>query len=497
MFVGYSGSDSHVRGSIAAFDAETGKEVWRFWTVPGDPAKGFESKTVENAAKTWSGPSWWKQGGGGVWEPITYDAATGLVLFGTSKSFLGESATGQSVLPGAKLYSGSIVAVRADTGEYVWHYQTSTPERQTENFHIVIADLPIGGSMHHVAMTAARNGTYYVLDAATGKLLSAKPLVPQGFPKALAGTGPGQMEYPGVVRGGAEDCPQGCFGVRNWWPMSYNPPARLTYIPIMDLRRGPPPNGGLPMVGRLVAWDPVAERTRWSVENPIIVNSGVLSTAGGLVFQGQGTGEFAAYAGDNGRKLWSLQTGSAIDSVPVTYRIEGEQYVLVAVGWGGMFRLFATASMTATPQSRYGPARLLAFKVGATTPYPYPDTTAPQVPRPPEQTHSQDAIRRGRQFADDFGCTGCHSPRLEGSGRWVTNGGVPDLRYAPPEVHRDWYAIVLGGTHREQGMLPFGAPIAVPETPAMTAQQAEDIHAWVIDRAWAAYQAQHGAGGAP
>src|SRR6202011_2495523 len=271
VYMGYSGADEHVRGSLAAFDAQTGKEVWRFWTVPGDPAKGFESKTVEMAATTWSGPQWWRQAGGTVWDPITFDSTTGLLLFGTSKAFLDDTADGQTSLPGAKLFSGSIVAVHADTGEYAWHYQTSKAERQTENFHIVLADIAVRGRMRHVAMSAARNGTFYVLDAATGELIGGTPMVRQGFPKALAGWGPEQMDYPGVVIGGVEDCKEGCFGVRNWWPMSYSPVTQLTYVPIMDRRRSESLPGALPMVGRLVAWDAKTGTTRWSVEHPIIV----------------------------------------------------------------------------------------------------------------------------------------------------------------------------------------------------------------------------------
>jgi quinohemoprotein ethanol dehydrogenase len=244
------------------------------------------------------------------------------------------------------------------------------------------------------------------------------------------------------------------------------------------------------MVGRLIAWDPVARATRWSVEHPVIVNGGVLSTAGNLVFQGEGTGEFAAYAADSGRKLWSLRTGSAIDGVPVTYRVGGEQYIIVPVGWGSVFRLFATASMTATEESRYGPTRLLAFRLGGTKAYPYPHASSAAVPHPPRQSFPADAVKRGEELVGDFGCTGCHSPRLEGSGRWVVDGGIPDLRYAPPDVHRDWYAILLGGSHRENGMLSFAAPIEIPPTPAMTVSQADDIHAYVIDRAWAAYERQ-------
>jgi alcohol dehydrogenase (cytochrome c)/quinohemoprotein ethanol dehydrogenase len=229
----------------------------------------------------------------------------------------------------------------------------------------------------------------------------------------------------------------------------------------------------------------------------VIVNSGVLSTAGNLVFQGEGTGEFAAYAADSGHKLWSLRTESAINGVPVTYRVDGEQYVIVPIGWGSLFRLFATSSMTATETSKYGPTRLLAFKLGATKAYPRPNISTPGVPRPPEQSYSADAIKRGEEWVGVFGCTDCHSPRLEGSGRWVVDGGVPDLRYAPPDVHRDWYAIVLGGSHREYGMLPFAAPMEIPPTPAMTAGQADDIHAYVIDRAWAIYQLQHKAEARP
>jgi quinohemoprotein ethanol dehydrogenase len=490
VFMGYSGADEHVRGSLAAFDAQTGKELWRFWTVPGDPAKGFESKTVKMAATTWSGPQWWRQAGGTVWDPITFDPKTELLLFGTSKAFLDDTADGQTSLPGAKLFSGSIVAVHADTGEYAWHYQTSKPERQTENFHIVLADIVIHGQMRHVAMSAARNGTFYVLDAATGELISGTPMVRQGFPKALAGWGPDQMDYPGVVIGGVEDCKEGCFGVRNWWPMSYSPVTQLTYVPIMDRRRSASSPGALPMVGRLVAWDAKTGKTRWSVEHPIIVNSGVLSTAGNLVFQGQGSGEFAAYAADSGAKLWSLQTGSAINAVPVTFRVNDEQYVIVPVGWGSIFRLFATATMTATPQSKYGPTRLLAFKVGATNAFPVPHISIPEVPRPPEQTYSKEAVARGELLAGSHGCVGCHSPRFDGSGRWVVNGGIPDLRYMPPDAHRDWYGIVLGGSHRMQGMMPFAQPMAVPPTPALTQSEADDIHAYAIDRAWAAYEQQ-------
>lgn len=245
--------------------------------------------------------------------------------------------------------------------------------------------------------------------------------------------------------------------------------------------------------GRLIAWDPVRQSTRWSVEEPIATNGGVLSTAGNLVFQGQGTGEFAAYSAGNGKKVWSVQTGSAIESVPVTYTVKGEQYILTPVGWGSGSRLFAPAWTMATPQSKRGPTRLLAFKLGATIPFPVPPDVVPPVPRPPQQSASQDTILRGEKLYVTWVCDGCHSPGTDGSGAWVLDGAVPDLRYAPPEVHSQWQAIVLAGTHWDQGMPGFANPprFAFPHM-RMTAREAEAIHAYVIDQSWKAYNSELG-----
>lgn len=478
ILIGYE-AESFVRGSLVAFDADSGKELWRFWTVPGDPAKGFENELLAKAAQTWSGENWWKEAGGGVWNAITFDPTTGLVLFGTSKTQPYHNPKDQ------RLFTGCIVAVHADSGRYAWHFRTSSATRQSENFHITVADLIIDGKKRHVAMTAPRVGTFYVLDAATGQLISSHPLVAQGDPNALVARGARPLDYPGIYIKGVEDCAERlCFGVRNWWPMSYDPATALLYVPIMDMRRGAVVRDAYPMVGRLLAWDPVREAPRWSVEHPLIVNSGVLSTAGNLVFQGQGTGEIDAYAADSGKKLWSVQTGSAVNGVPVTYRLGGEQYLLVPVGWGGMFRLWAASGMTASRTSRYGPSQLLAFKLGGSAFTP-PAVRIPPVPRPPEQSFPADAVERGHQLAHDFYCVGCHSSEFDGAGRWVVGGGIPDLRYMPPEAHAQWYAIVLGGSHRAQGMMPFAGK--------MTPAQADDIHAYVIDRAWAAYKSQSAA----
>ena len=229
VFMGYNGSDDGVRGAIAAYDANTGKELWRFWTVPGDPKKPFESKALkEIAAKTWPSGDAWKMGGADVWTAITYDPVTDYVIFGTAGAGAdyGELTTLRA--PGDKLFAGCIVAVKATTGEYVWHYQTSSPGLQTENNHIVMADLAIDGKKHHVAMTVPKNGFYYVLDAWTGKLLSAKPIVRVNWATSIDLTTGKAVEVPPSQGGGKQ------WTVHNWWPMSYNPGTGLVYIPATD-----------------------------------------------------------------------------------------------------------------------------------------------------------------------------------------------------------------------------------------------------------------------
>jgi len=468
VYIGYNGSDTGVRGSVAAFDANTGKLAWRFWNVPGDPSKGFESKALEKAAKTWSGDQWWMVGGGDVWDPITYDAATGLLIYGTAgatpDNFFGDRANLK--VSGDRLFAGCIVAVNADTGEYVWHYQTSI---HTENFHVLVTDLVIGGQKRHVVMTVPRNGTFYIFDAKSGTLISKKAIVPPAEGSPTDG---------GPVRTNTG---------HNWWPMSYNPVTGLVYIPTYD--DVAKPTGYLTeAVGRLVAWDPLKESARWSVLERLPTNSGVLSTAGNLVFQGEGTGAFEAFAADSGHKLWSIETRSAIDAVPVSFAVKGEQYVVVPVGLGSHSRNFGPVSVMATPESKRGPSRLLAFKLGAATPYPDPHIVVPPVPKPPAQTADAETIKRGASGFNKFSCNDCHSPNADGAGAWVVGGAIPDLRYMPAEVHGEFLGIVLGGSHRENGMPGFGAGAGWPlvET-KMTAEEANAIHAYIIDLEWKAY----------
>lgn len=490
ILMGFNGSDDGVRGALVAYNADTGKEAWRFWTVPGDPSQPFESKALEAAAKTWHGEGWWRIGGGDVWNAITYDDVTGLVIFGTAGVGVDYGEMSAIKATGERLYGECIIAVNADTGEYVWHYQTGIEGVHSENNHVAMADMEINGEKRHVAMTVPKNGFFYLLDAKTGKLLSAKPLVKTTWASSINLETGKPVLIPASEGGGRQ------WTVHNWWPMSYNAATGLVYIPTTDRHsetKAPVEagEGGHGLFGRLIAWDPVAQSARWSVEEDIAVNGGVLSTAGNLVFQGQGTGEFAAYSAESGRKLWSVKTKSAIESIPVTFVVNGEQYVITPVGWGSGSRLFAPARTMATPESKRGPVRVYAFKLGGTVPFPYPNIQIPAVPRPPEQKASEETIREGEKLYVSFYCEGCHSPGIDGSGAWVVDGAVPDLRYMPSNVHEDWYQIVLGGSHWEKGMPGLADPpkFAFPKA-HMTVAQADAVHAYAIDQAWKAYNGE-------
>src|SRR5258707_6725399 len=381
VLMGYNGSDDGVRGALIAYDAGTGKEVWRFWTVPGDPSKPFETKALEMAAKTWSGKDSWKIGGGDAWNAITYDEGTGLVIFGTAGAGVDYGELRSIKVSGDKLFSGCIIAVNADTGEYVWHFQTSAPGMQTENNHILMADLTINGEKRHVAMTAPKNGFFYVLDAKTGKLLSAKPLVKTVWASAIDLQTGRAVETPKSAGGGRQ------WTVHNWWPMSYNAQTGLVYIPTTDRRADAKAavesgESGVGLERRLMGWGAVSQAARWAVGEAVAANGGGVLTAGNLVFKGE-----------------------------VLYQ--------------------------------------------------------------------------------KFVCDGCHSPGTDGSRAWVLDGAIPDLRYMPADVHRDWYGIVLGGSHWDQGMPGFADPpkFAFPHA-KMTVQDADAIHAYVIDGAWKAYKGE-------
>ena len=509
VFTGWAGMEYDVRGGVVAVDAATGKKAWTFWTAPGDPSKPYESKTMEAAAKTWDGESW-KLGGANVWTAITYDAVTNLLVFGTST-------TGEDVgdftgitSSGSRLFANSIVAVNASTGEYVWHYQTNRPPDGAEEFHILVANMVVDGKEQRVVMTAPRDGVFYTLDARTGKAIlpprgidgKAVPVLKQidlsavPSPSSAAAEGnqtSGASEgHAALARGEASrrvaKSPATSMA-HAWFPMSYDAQTGLEFIPAYEtIERGSVQTQALAH-GKLVAFDPIKHAPRWVVTLPLSVNGGVLATAGNLVFHGDASGDFTAYAADTGKKVWFVKTGSAIQSVPVSYVVNGEQYVLMPIGLGGGFRLFGRVSDMATLESKRGPARLLAFKLGGKAAMPASEAYIPAVPKPPEQTASPEKIQRGAGVYTKCFCHKCHSPEADGSGAWSLEGEVPDLRYMPLSIHQRFNAIVLGGSNLRNGMPKYGTPPGWPWiNTAMTQEEADALHAYLIDLQWRGYK---------
>ena len=519
VFTGWAGMEYDVRGGLVALEAETGKKAWTFWTAPGDPSKPYESKTMEDISQTWKGDSW-QLAGANVWTETTYDPVTNLLFIPTSTA--GEaSGDFSNIKPsGNLLFANSIIAVNASTGQYVWHYQTTYPPDGAEDFHILVANLAVGGKERRLIMTVPRNGVFYMLDARTGKeILAPRGLGGTAYP-SLKQIDLSTLSSAGYQDSGRPRLPATGFG-HGWFPMGYNPETGLVYISAYETRGGGsgsreptleadgPRLGGeaaglggsarggrlqyteyAPVAhGKLVAFDLIKQEPRWVVTLPVEINGGVLTTAGNLVFHGDASGKFAAYAADTGRKAWSVKTGSAIQSVPVTYVIDGEQYVLTPVGMGGGYRLFGKASDMSTLETKRGPARLLAFKLGGKAAMPVIQADIPAVPQPPEQPGSAQQIAEGARVYTKFFCHKCHSPEADGSGAWVLNGEVPDLRYMPRDVHQQFNSVVLGGSHVQQGMPRYSIPPGWPLIKtAMTQEEADALHDYIIDLEWRAYK---------
>ncbi len=365
VMIGNGGAEYAVRGFFSAYDAETGKLAWRFYTVPGDPSKPFENPALAPAAKTWTG-EWWKMGGGGtVWDTFAYDPVADLMYVGTGN---GGPWNRDYRSPGGgdNLYLSSILAIRPDTGKLVWYYQTTPGDSwdYTAVQQITLADIKINGKTRKVLMQAPKNGFFYVLDRITGKLISAEPYGHITWAKGIdMKTGrPIENEGARYPKGAAQPLSPGPGGVHNWHPMSWNPGTGLMYIPGSNstsvysatpnfaYRKGAWNSGSsitapnrpeLPAIGPpairgqngfLVAWDPVTQKERWRVTYPATFNGGTVTTAGNLVFQGTADGKMVAYSADTGEKLWEMNLGVRNMASPVTYELDGKQYVAILGG---------------------------------------------------------------------------------------------------------------------------------------------------------------------
>jgi PQQ-dependent dehydrogenase (methanol/ethanol family) len=475
VLIGNGGAEYGVRGYVSAYDAVSGKLAWRFYTTPNPTGApdGAASDAIfrEKAAATWSDGVWKESGGGGtVWDAITYDPGLDLVFVGVGNG----NPWNHKLRSGGKgdnLFLSSIVALRPDTGAYVWHYQTTPGESwdYTATQHIMLADLPVGGKPTRVVMQAPKNGFFYVLEAATGKLLSADKYVPVDWAERIDLATGRPVEAPGARYrdGAASNQMVGALGGHNWHPMAFSPKAGLVYIPAQHGRgfyadpaefrfipgawntgmlrvvggpNTPPviarPNNRTEARGELIAWDPVARKKRWSVMFPHMTTSGVLATDGGLVFH-SGLGRLVAYDAANGRPLWSYDTGARAIAPAATYAVGGEQYLALMVGAGGA---------GASDQPRR-PGRLLVFKLGGTvTP---PPLATPVEPQDLDLALAAPSAGDGDKGAMTFAtyCGACHNP-----------GGLflPDLTRSPAILEPEGFrAIVLDGALAANGMAPF------------------------------------------
>ena len=504
VFIGSGGAEYRARGFIAAYDWATGNEVWRFHTVPGNPADGFENDAMERAAETWSG-EWWKLGGGGtVWDSITYDAVNDQVLFGTGNAEpWNPAANGRmGAEPQENLYTSSIVAVDADTGEYRWHHQ-QTPEDRWDfdsNAQITLADLAIDGEQKRVVLHAPKNGYFWIFDAADGKFLSATPWTEMNWSTGVDASGRPQINPEARYEQTGKlwvNLP-GAGGAHSWQPMSFSPQAGLMYIPA-NLAAFPfladkdwqeseigfqtgldsagtamPADAGFRQSnidatkGALVAWDPVAKKEAWRVPYKGPWNGGVLSTAGDLVFQGTAVEEFVAYDAKSGARLWSFPTQTGVIAAPMTYAIDGEQYVAVLAGWGGVWDIAPgiLSSVNGRPRNI---SRLLVFKLGGTAKLPDAPPMAERVLDPPPFTGTEAQVARG---ADLYGryCSVCHGDAA------VAGALNPDLRHSAtinsPEAIK---AVVIDGALAHNGMVSFKV--------ALKPADAEAIRHYLIKRA--------------
>ena len=499
VIIGNGGGEFGVRGYVTAYDVDSGDELWRFYTVPGNPNEPFESPEMEIAAKTWSGGKWWEYGGGGtVWDSMAYDSALDTLYIGTGNGSPWNRYV-RSPGGGDNLYLSSIVALDPDTGDYKWHYQTTPGDSwdYTATQHMILADLEINGQMRKVIMQAPKNGFFYVIDRTNGELISAENYVPINWATHV------DMETGRPVENPANnyfDTPAlttpGPLGGHNWQPMAFNPDTGLVYIPAQemlfvyshdkDFEYNPktwntgqqiemtylPKNPDeLAMVdkatfGYLLAWDPVAQKEVWREQYQRPWSGGLLSTAGDLVLQGTSDGRFIAFDAASGEILWSVDTGQGIIAPPITYMIDEEQYIAVQVGYGGAYALAG-----AFPSANKNPAqdgRMLVFKLGGEEMSPPAQPIAKVNPVVPSMTTDALTIARGEYEYHEH-CQFCH-------GAGVIGGGViPDLRYLDEVGHKTFLGVILGGMHSEKGMASFKDVLSL--------EQANQIQAYIISQA--------------
>ncbi len=493
VIIGNGGADFGARGFVTAFDSETGKQLWRFHTTPGKPEDNKGDPAMEAAAKTWSADFWKRTGGGGtVWNGMTFDPELNRIYIGVGNAGPYDPEA-RSPGGGDNLYTTSIVALDANTGKYIWHYQQNPRDawdyKSTPN--IVMATLNLEGKPRRVLMHAPTNGFFYVLDRETGKLLNApgKTTVITWAKGIDMKTGR-PIEEPNIrYETGLTEIWPGTVGGHNWQPMSYNPKLGLVYIPIQQIggrfARGSSASDGAFSVmgltteaivkkegdghGYLVAWDPVSQKEVWRVQNANLWNGGTLSTAGSLVFQGTAEGMFNAYNAADGKRLWQFNAGLGIVGAPMSFSIGGKQYVSVLVGYGGTSAAFGKF-MDVGWKYKAQPRRLLTFSIDgkAKLPLSPPADFKVHALDDPKLVINEADVAAGRSLSVQ--CAACH-----GVGFHATGTPGPDLRESAIALDLESFRTLLkSGALMQNGM---------PRFEMLTDTQIRQLHAYIRARA--------------
>ena len=506
VIIGNGGAEYRVRGYVTAYDAETGEQAWRWYSVPGDPANGDEQPELAEARKTWNGEFWKLGGGGTLWDGMAYDPELDILYVGTGNGTPWNQKY-RSPGGGDNLFLSSIIALNPNTGKYIWHYQTTPGETwdYTATQPIMVADLNYPEGKRRVVMQAPKNGFFYVLDARTGKLLSAEKFAPLTWATHVDMATGRPVEVPEArfdITGVPAVVAPAALGMHNWHPMSFSPETGLVYLPVhvsSSTYASPatfqvnlqgwntgisftPGQGVSPVIATgaapkteafLLAWDPVAAKEVWRVPNvDPRGGTGVLATAGNLVFSGNHAGEFVAYDARTGKKLWSAPTQAKVVAAPSSYLVGDEQHVAVLVGARGL-----PIGQSRTVPSSANNSRILVFRIGGSSSLPseLPTVVAgsPVTIKldPPLLTASNETVASGEML---FGqnCAACHGAAVVPAAGSI----APDLRYSAILAMRaQWNGAVREGDRAQRNMPGFKATLSEEQTDA--------ILAYVIKRA--------------
>jgi quinohemoprotein ethanol dehydrogenase len=490
VIIGNSGADFGARGFVTAYDQATGEQRWRFYTVPGRPEDNQGDPAMERAAQTWSGKYWITGTGGTVWNGMTFDRELNQIYIGVGNGGPYDPSV-RSPGDGDNLYLASVVALDAATGRYVWHYQANPREgwdyKSTAN--MIATTLTIGGEQRKVLLQAPTNGFFYVLDRQTGKLISAEKTGKVNWASHIDLSTGRPVEAPNLrYETGEVTIYPGSLGGHNWQAMSYSPLTGLVYIPYMQLgsryvRNAAGEEGGFAFrdltlfsvvdendpgdgKGALLAWDPVAQKLQWKVQHPHVWNGGTLVTAGDVVFQGTADGWFSAYEAKTGEQLWRFNAGHGIIGAPMSYAVDGRQYVSILVGYGGSAAVMSEFLDVGWKYAAQ-PRRLLTFSL---------DGNAVLPPGPPAdlRVNALDDLALELDEADiamgntmyNTVCSSCHGLGLRAAG-----GPAPDLRESAIALQLESFsAVLLDGALMSRGM---------PGYQSYTPAQVRQLHAYV------------------